>query len=359
MLDLTFEGAMNDTTNRVSSLPIEKINLAANYLNDILLHAIQFSSSHVAIVVYDAQSELSVALTAAYRQCLPDALFVDFYELSPEEVLAVLATLKPEDLVVLIQSTSFRLDAFRLRIELFQRGLKVIEHPHLSGMIGKEALYYLDSLAYDPAYFRGVGHALKKVIDSAASVVIDSGQDSYLVYDAGFEPAKLNIGDYTEMKNIGGQFPIGEVFTEARDLEAVNGRVRIHIFGDTAFKVNKPDHFITLVIAKGRVIDVLNSTAEFDKVLANIRADEGDVWVRELGLGLNRAFSMDRIVSDIGTYERVCGVHLSLGAKHSVYKKPQFRTRDTRHHVDVFVAAETVAVDNQIVFEQGAWQIFG
>ena len=61
--------------------------------------------------------------------------------------------LKPSDLVVLVQSTSFRLDAFRIRIELFKRQLKVIEHPHLGRMSGHEIEYYIDSLAYDPEYF--------------------------------------------------------------------------------------------------------------------------------------------------------------------------------------------------------------
>ena len=125
---------------------------------------------------------------------------------------------------------------------------------------------------------------------------------------------KLNIGDYSQMLNIGGQFPIGEVFTEAQDLEAVNGRVRIFVFGDTSFSVNKLENPITLVVAKGRVIDALDSTAEFDKVLAAITQDEGEVWLRELGFGMNRAFSRERTVTDIGTYERMCGIHLSTSA---------------------------------------------
>jgi hypothetical protein len=40
--------------------------------------------------------------------------------------------------VVLVQSTSFRMDAYRIRIELFKRGLKVIEHVHLSRMPGEQ-----------------------------------------------------------------------------------------------------------------------------------------------------------------------------------------------------------------------------
>jgi hypothetical protein len=156
---------------------------------------------------------------------------------------------------------------------------------------------------------------------------------------------------------VGGQFPIGEVFTEAQDLESVNGRVRIFAFADRSFTVNKPESPITLVITKGRVTEVIDSTPEFDKVLANIRADEREVWLRELGFGMNRAFSQDRTVSDIGTYERMCGIHLSLGAKHGVYKKINFRRKDTWHHVDVFVVTHLVYLDHLVVYENGAWQV--
>jgi aminopeptidase len=307
-------------------------------------------------VVWDGQCDLAVALTEAYRRCLPDALFVEFDSSAPESVLAAFEQLSAGDLVVLIQSTSFRLDAFRIRVELFKRSLKVIEHPHLQRMTGEEALTYIDSLAYDPAYFRGVGNALKTRIDNAKVGVIDSGGEQ-LIFPSGFEPAKLNVGDYRNMRNVGGQFPIGEVFTESRNLEAVHGRVRISIFGDTAFSVNKPDQPITLLVGNGRVTGTLASTPEFDRVLANIRADEGDVWLRELGLGLNRAFTQDRMVSDIGTFERMCGVHLSLGAKHGSYNKPEIKKSAARHHVDVFVLTDTVTLDNQVVYRDGTWQV--
>lgn len=307
-------------------------------------------------MVWDGQSDLAIALTEAYRRCLPGATFIEFDSDAPEAVLAEFERLSPGDLVVLIQSGSFRLDAFRIRVELFKRSLKVIEHPHLARMRGEEALTYIDSLAYDSDYFRGVGSALKARIDSTKVGVIDSGGEQ-LVFAAGFESAKLNVGDYRNMHNVGGQFPIGEVFTESKDLEAVNGRVRISIFGDTAFTVNKPALPITLVVSKGRVTGAIDSTPEFDRVLANIRADEGEVWLRELGLGLNRAFTQDRMVSDIGTFERMCGVHLSLGAKHGSYNKPNIRKTAARHHVDVFALTETVTLDDEVIYRNGAWRI--
>ena len=307
-------------------------------------------------MVWDGQCDLAITLTEAYRRCLPGAAFIEFDGNAAQSVLTAFEQLAPGDLVVLIQSGSFRLDAFRIRVELFKRSLKVIEHPHLARMAGEEALTYIDSLAYDPAYFRGVGNALKARIDHAQAGIIDSGGEQ-LVFSAGFEPAKLNVGDYSNMQNVGGQFPIGEVFTESRDLESVNGRVRISFFGDTTFTVNRPAHPITLVISMGRVTGAVDSTPEFDRVLANIRADEGEVWLRELGLGLNRAFTQDRVVSDIGTFERMCGIHLSLGAKHGSYNKPNIRKAAAKHHVDVFAITETVTLDDEVVYRNGAWQV--
>ncbi len=343
-------------THHCATIPDAAIDTAEKHVRDILTLAIEHTPAHSAIVVWDAQCDLALALTEAYRRCLPDATFIDFNSVAPETVRAAFERLAPGDLVVLIQSTSFRLDAFRIRVELFKRSLKVIEHPHLSRMPGAEALLYIDALAYDPAYCRGVGNALKTRFDNAKVGIIDSGGEQ-LVFSSGFEPARLNVGDYRNMQNVGGQFPIGEVFTESKDLEAVNGRVRISIFGDTAFAVNKPAHPITLVVSKGRVTEAIDSTPEFDRVLANIRADEGEIWVREVGLGLNRVFTQEITVSDIGTYERMCGVHLSLGCKHGSYNKPQIKKSAARHHVDVFASTESFTLDNEVIYRDGAWQV--
>ena len=69
------------------------------------------------------------------------------------------------------------------------------------------------------------------------------------------------------------------------------------------------------------------------------------------------AFSKDRTVSDIGTFERMCGIHLSLGAKHGSYGKPNFKRGDGRHHVDVFAVTESVTLDEDVVYRDGAWQV--
>ena len=333
--------------------------IAEKNIADLLTQVFQYTNQHKAVVVFDTNCELARTLTDAYRRCLPDAQFIDFATHTPEAVLEIFAALTTADLVVLVQSTNFRLEAFRIRVELFKRGLKVIEHLHLMRMQGAEVGYYIDALAYDAAYFRGTGHGLKAKIDTAKSGWLDSGgkefPDARLVFGTSFESAKLNVGDYSEMPNVGGQFPIGEVFTEAKDLEAVHGRVRIHAFGDPSFKVNCPAKPITLIIDKGQVIGTEDSTPEFDTVLANIRADEQVVWLREIGLGLNRAFTQTRTVSDIGSYERMCGMHLSLGAKHGIYGKPNFKRGDGKHHIDVFAVTELVVLDEHVIYRDGAW----
>jgi aminopeptidase len=331
------------------------VDLAARHLRDILALCFHHGEPHAAVVVFDSGCPLAVTLTGAYRQALPAAQFIDFDASTPEAVLGQLAPLQPADLVVLVQTTSFRMDAFRIRVELFKRGLKVIEHPHLGRMQPDEVPHYIDSLAYDAGYYRGVGAALKNRIDAASGGVVDSGGEQ-LVYGSAFETAKLNIGDYTGMNNMGGQFPIGEVFTEAKDLLAVNGRVRIFAFGDMSYAVNRPPVPITLVVHQGQVTEVIDSTDEFDRVMESIKAGEGGVvWLRELGFGMNRAFSQQRIVSDIGTFERMCGIHLSLGAKHGIYAKPGFGRRDGKFHVDVFAVTESVTLDEQVVYRDGAW----
>jgi hypothetical protein len=335
-------------------LPSSAIDAAAAHLRDVLAIALDHGPAQRALVVFDRRTGLSRALAEGYRRNLPDAGFIDFDGVEPVAVLAAFQTYAPGDLVVLVQSSNFRLDGFRLRVELFKLGLKVIEHVHLSRMPGAQGEHYIEALAYDPQYFRGVGHALKRRIDTAARAEVHGGGD-ILVFDSTLESAKLNVGDYSAMNNVGGQFPIGEVFTEAQDLEAVNGRAQVHVFGDTSYLVNRPESPITLIIERGRVTGAENATPAFQQVLDIIRRDEGEVWVRELGFGMNRAFSRERRVDDIGTYERMCGIHLSLGAKHGVYAKPGFKRKDARYHIDVFVVTDAVYLDDERVYADGGW----
>jgi len=74
---------------------------------------------------------------------------------------------------------------------------------------------------------------------------------------------------------------------------------------------------------------------------------------------LNRAFTRSRRVSDVGTYERMSGVHLSLGSKHAIYAKPGIAKRRAKFHVDVFAAADRVVIDGVDVFDGSSFFVPG
>ncbi|MDB4994695.1 MAG: hypothetical protein JWM74_2127 [Myxococcaceae bacterium] len=330
--------------------------LALRNVKDTLALAMEHDAARPAVIVADEASELARALLTAYREALPRASVVLYDAAAPETVQVALAALVSGDLAVLVQSEVFRVPNFRIRVELFQRGIKVIEHANLGRMSTDQIAHYVAALAYDPAYYRGVGHPLKARMDAAQSCRVESGAD-VLRYDCPLEIAKLNIGDFANLKNFGSQFPIGEVFTEARDLESVSGRTSLYAFNDTQMRLNIPDAPITIVVERGRIIDAIHSTDEFDRVLSAIRKDEGAVWLRELGFGMNRAFSRDHRVNDVAAFERACGVHLSLGARHGSYKKPHLNHREVRYHVDTFVVTDRVWLDEELVFDHGAWRV--
>lgn len=329
---------------------------ARRNIREILVRCLRHSPEHREMIVYDEASPLSRLLARAYRETLPTAKAIEFSPARAGEILAAVKALAPGDLVVLVESESFRLAKFRFRMELFRLGLKVIEHPHLGRMREEEIPVYVDSLACDEDQLGRVAPALKERIDRAREIRL-IGEGEELVYDSGFEAARLNSGDYRGAENVGGQFPIGEVFTEPKEVERVNGTVKLFAFGDLDFTVNAPATPFTAVVEGGCLVETRGAPPAFEAVLEQIRAGEGRVWLRELGFGLNRAMTRERRVTENGAYERMCGIHLSLGAKHTIYPKPSFPKKTSRFHVDVFAELERVEIDGQTVFRRGRYTV--
>jgi hypothetical protein len=328
-----------------------KIDRATGHLKDILRDAIQLAPTEKALVVFDTESDLTKIMTEAYRRALPNGRFVDFADVVPADVLGMIDALSPGDLVVLVQSMNFRLDEFRLRIELFKRSLKTIEHIHLSRMSEDQWDTYIESLAYDSNYYRPLGRRLASKLDTSHEIVVECA-GTKLVYTGGMEQTKLNIGDYSTMKNIGGTFPIGEVFTEAKDLRSVNGEAMV-------FACAGNDHMIRLyrpfrVQINEGIFSSPEGPAEFREILDRIREDE-EVLVREFGLGINAAMDKSHIVNDITAFERQKGLHLSLGAKHAMYVKPGLGRKKGRYHVDVFIDAERILIDSEVIYSAGSY----
>lgn len=331
------------------------VEKATKNVRDILDIAIEHRAPERALVVYDTEHELTNILTEAYRAVLPTAKFVDFNEHGKEEIIAEFDALSPRDLVVLIQSMDFRLNEFRIRIQLFQRKLKVIDHLHLSRNTPDSWETYVDAIAYDPLWYRVVGPRLKAKLEETRVLRVLGGE-SELTVTGGLEVPKLNIGDYTGMENIGGTFPIGEVFTEGKDLSQMNGSLMVYAFANTDFHTAMHEPFRVdiengLVVGWGK-----NAPASFGEVVASVKTNERAI-IREIGFGLNRAITREHYLKDITAFERILGLHFSLGEKHTVYKKPGITPDKTRFHVDLFPVVEKVYADNTLIFENGKYLV--
>lgn len=326
-----------------------RIERAAAHLQDLLREAIKATPSQQTLVIFDEQNPLTRILTDAYRQAIPNGFFLNFDQTTPQDIIQRIDGLNAGDLVILVQSANFRLNEFRFRIELFKRDLKTIEHVHLNRLVEEQWDIYIESLAYDQSYYHTLGHALKTSLDTAEHVTVECAGTT-LRYETRMEDSKLNIGDYTGMKNVGGTFPIGEVFTEAVALRKVNGEAMVFGFAgdDHVVRIYEP---FKVIITDG-ILTSPDGPADFQKTLALIQEDE-EVLVREFGLGINPAMHKQRIVNDITAFERQKGLHLSLGAKHAMYPKPGLRRKDGRYHVDIFIDVERIHINDRVIYEAG------
>jgi aminopeptidase len=324
-------------------------DLASTNIKDILIDSLKITPNNRVLVVFDIDYELTQILTEAYKIALNelkmDVNFYHFDDTNPENSSAIISLFddyRENDLVVLIQSTNFRLNDFRIRLNLFAKKLKVIEHLHLGRNLPKTFETYIKSLKYDQIeqdWYQKMANKLTTELGQATKL-------EFKAFDASLEVGvveipKLNIGDYADMENIGGTFPIGEVFTEAQDFKSMNGSIYIYGFADREFNICFYEPF-RVDIEKGLVIGYGdNAPHEFIEVLDLVKSLERPL-IREIGFGLNRAITKENPLGDITAYERILGIHFSLGEKHSVYKKPGITVNKTKFHIDLFLCIDQV-----------------
>lgn len=266
-----------------------------------------------------------------------------------------LISLPKGSIVILIQSTNFRLSTFRIRLELFHLGIHVVEFNHLAYISDIEIDTFIQSLTYrTPEYVRLesiMGDLIER--NNPQSTRVESIYWGVLNFWP-LEKIRGNTGDYTNVINKWGTFPIGEVFTEAIDLESVNGKCLVESYPNEDFSVNVCEPF-ELCIEKWRVLPSPDFPPAFQKLYDWVILYEWEVMVRELGFGLNPSISTTTPLSDINFYERKLGVHLSLGKKHGIYGKKLPKTEVQRFHIDVFVALWSVYIGETQIFENGRW----
>jgi aminopeptidase len=329
------------------------VEKATKNIQDILDLSIKYTPHQQALVIYDTQNGLTQILFEAYKKVLPNAIFKDFDTLTKEEILELFATLKPNDIVVLIQTSNFRLDDFRIRLHLFNLKLKVIEHMHLYRNDETVWDVYIDSLSYDKHWYDSMGQKLLADLSKLETLEIQS-MDQSLTVTGGLEIPKLNTGDYTGFENIGGTFPIGEVFTEAKNFENMNGSIMIYAFANQDFTISFHKPF-EVKIQNGIVTGYSDEAPKEFRDIINLVSSLERPLIREIGFGLNRAITKERYLGDITAFERILGMHMSLGEKHSVYKKPGIRTNKSKFHVDLFLQIDKVTGDNKTIFENGQY----
>jgi len=86
---------------------------------------------------------------------------------------------------------------------------------------------------------------------------------------------------------------------------------------------NAPEGFHSIVSTiRERERDKIASNASFSK-----KPRLHSKGIREFGMGLNTAMSIDRPVSSIVAFERQAGFHVSIGDKHTVFSKPGISKR--------------------------------
>ncbi len=321
-------------------------------IHDLLFKNIKLTKTQKVLVLYDTDCVLTTTLKDAYEYALQgyNASLLLYSPTVEEEWKEKLFALSPHDLVVLIQSTSFRISSYRIRLDLTNRDIYCIEHVRLAFMKEEEYGTYTASLTYDQDYYEQTSLFLIDQLKKCTTVTIVSTDGSRLLYDTHVDAPKRNIGDFTETK--GTLFPIGEVFTEPMHLDKVNGSLLVHGFPslDHRTLIVRP---FKVIIEKGCIVSHQGPEA-FEQLLALLRTENEDqrVPLREMGFGMNRFISKDKPLNDISSHERQKGYHMSLGLKHNVYRKKISKEKNQRFHVDLFADVKQVYIDDVLVFDE-------
>ena len=328
---------------------------------NILINNYKLNNKNKTILIYDNNSNLSKLLYLGYKNALKklNLKFEEFifYEKSQEEIKEIIDKLNQDDLVILIQSSSFRMSKYRWRNLLFDQNLKVIEHPHLEKNIGENQIQiYINSLNYNMDYYLKTSKILKEKLEKSNKLKIISSDNSVVEVLSKVDKTYDNIAYFEDKKNYGTRFPIGEVLTEAKCLEDLNGEFLLYAFPNTSHKTQIVKPF-KCIVKKGKLVSH-QGPKEFDEVYKMIQTEnpEKEVFIRELGFGLNKGIKKFDKLGDISSYERLVGFHFSLGMKHGIYAKklyPKYgRKFYQRYHIDVFIDLKEIYIEDEKIYEQ-------
>jgi aminopeptidase len=331
--------------------------LALNATKDILEKNLKIYDERVkdkkVVLVYDLESKLSTFVANWYIENLKNnknAIIININDIEKENLKVMLLSLEKFSMVILVQSTNFRLDEFRLRLNLKNSNIGCIEHNHLIYMKDKEIQTYLKAISYKWEFFEKLSNNLKNLFDNGRSLEIIWKEWNIFKVTEGFEDMKQNTWNF-EIENRYGTYPVWENFTESKDFLKVNWELLIKAYPWMDMKVHILEKPFKIVIKESIVTEVFDAPEIFIEVFEKIKAAEWEVMIRELWFWLNPDIDFENSLSDVNPFERYEGFHLSLGKKHNIYRKKLHKDVVQRYHIDIFPEFSEIKVDWELIYK--------
>lgn len=136
----------------------------------------------------DHQLSESATLEAELQKAKDDA--------EVESIKESLTSLPAGSIVILVQSSNFRLSTFRIRLELFNRGIHVIEHNHLSYIPDDQIEIFVDAHRYRTPEYSQESARIGRILETSSGISIIS-QNGDRLTTGPLEPIRGNTGDYS------------------------------------------------------------------------------------------------------------------------------------------------------------------
>lgn len=309
------------------------------------------------VLVYDNNSKLASILAEAYIENLKkykniDSEIIDFNTIAKDSLRKKLLNLKSNSTVILVQSTNFRLENFRIRLSLHKAWIWCLEHNHLAYIKDNQIENYIDAIEYKTPYYTELSTKLKNISDKANKLTIISKNKDKLIFEWWFEDMKQNTWDYS-WKNRWWTMPIWENFTEIKDFTNANWKISIRAYPDTQMNIHILDNPFVLKIKESKVISwSKNTPEEFIEILEKIKQSEDEeIYLRELWFWLNPWIKWNKVLNDVNAFERMAWFHMSLWKKHWIYRKKFSRKIIQRYHIDIFSDTDKIYFDDKLIFK--------
>lgn len=333
-------------------------------LNESIVHLlndnVKFHPTNKVMLIHDQDSPIAITLTTAFAEVITTYQQHEIIEFNPENTTSLkqtLTRLNKGDLVILIQTSNFRISEYRIRLECNNIGVFVLEFHHLDLIKSDQEQTFLNSLIYDLPRYNAITQKITPLINNSLKISIICEDQSTMVYTGPFDKVYYNIGEIHN--TLGSLFPIGEFFTEPLELKNVNGTFQVYAFPSLEHEtiIATPFH----VHIKDGAIVSHTGPERFEQIIQLIKQENVNeqVPIREMGFGLNRFIGKQHPLGYVGSHERQRGFHVSIGLKHGIYRKKVPTSINQRYHIDMFINVQQIIVETPqetiTIFENGEY----